>query len=452
MNGNKKTIDLNELMRRPAFRCACGKTHSAHLKEALICEGAIQRLSPFVRNYGGTKVYVLADENTFAAAGRQALQELTEEGVPYTLHLFGKERAEPDEKMIGAAFAHFDHSCDMILAVGSGVINDISKIVAKTTGHPLITVATAPSMDGYASSTSSIVRDGLKVSVESACPAVIIGDLNVLKNAPLQMIRAGLGDMLAKYISVTEWRIGQIVTGEYYCEDVAALIRAALKTCVDNARGILTREPAAVKAVMEGLILSGVAADWAGVSRPVSGVEHYFSHIWDMRALEFGSPFDLHGVQCGIGTLYALRGYRRLQSLSPDEAAGKAAFAAFDREALFGRLRALLGNAADPMISAARTADRYDPEKHAARLKTICGRWNEILAVIREELPPFEEIKALLTEIGAPVNPADIGLPNSDAPAVFAATKDIRDKYILSTLAFDIGALDEIAEEMKHEN
>ena len=97
MNENEKAMDLNALMQRPAFVCACGKTHSAHLKETLICEGAIRRLSPYVRKYGGTKVYILADENTFAAAGKQVLHDLAEESIPFTLHCFGKERVEPDE-------------------------------------------------------------------------------------------------------------------------------------------------------------------------------------------------------------------------------------------------------------------------------------------------------------------------------------------------------------------
>ena len=452
MNAQNTVIDLNALMRRPPFRCACGKVHSAHLKEALVCEGAIGQLPAYIKKYGGTRVYILADENTFAAAGREVTNALAGADVPYTMHRYGKERAEPDEKMVGAAFLHFDHRCDAVVAVGSGVINDVSKIVAKMTGLPLITVATAPSMDGYASSTSSIVRDGLKVSVDSACPTEVLGDLDVLKNAPLQMIRAGLGDMLAKYISVCEWRIGRIVTGEYYCEEVAALIRAALKTCVDNARGILSRDPAAVRAVMEGLILSGIAADWAGVSRPVSGVEHYFSHIWDMRALEFDTPFDLHGIQCGVGTLYALRGYERLRTMLPDAAAARAAFDAFDKDAWFQTLREYLGRAALPMIGAAETSDRYDPAKHAARLERICGRWDEILAVIREELPAFAQIKALLTGLGAPIDPADMGLPNEEAPLVFKITGDIRDKYILSTLAWDLGVTDEIAAVFEEEN
>ena len=109
------------------------------------------------------------------------------------------------------------------------------------------------------------------------------------------------------------------------------MVRAALRACVDNADGVVARDPKAVRAVMEGLVLSGVAADWAGVSRPVSGVEHYFSHIWDMRALEFGSPFDLHGIQCGIGTLYALRGYEALAKTTPNPERANRRFAAFDR-------------------------------------------------------------------------------------------------------------------------
>lgn len=439
-------VSIEDLIRRPAFRCACGKTHAAHLKDALIAPGAVEHTAAFIKKYGGSRAYILADENTFAAAGEAVLRDLDANGIGYTLHRFGKERAEPDEKLIGSAVLHFDRACNCVLAVGSGVINDTAKIVAKMTGLPLITVATAPSMDGYASSTSSVVRDGLKVSVDSVCPTAIVGDLDILGKAPRHMILAGLGDMLAKYVSVCEWRIGRIVTGEYYCGDVAALIRAALGTCVENAGGILSGDPAAVKAVTEGLILSGIAADWAGVSRPVSGVEHYFSHVWDMRALEFGTPFDLHGIQCGIGTLYALKGYEALKKITPDPARARANFAAFDRETWARSLREFLGSAAEPMIAAAATADRYDPEKHERRLHNICARWEDILAVIEEELPAAGTLKNLLEDLGAPCTPARIGLPDGEIPATFRATLDIRDKYILSTLAWDLGILDDIAE------
>lgn len=433
------------LIARGRFACPCGKTHGAHLKEAVVKSGAIKELPRVLRGYGGAKAYVLCDRNTFAAAGNQTLAALEEAGIGYTIFHFPEERTEPDEKAVGAAFLHFDHACDILVGVGSGVVNDIGKIVAKMTGLPYVIVATAPSMDGFASSTSSVVRDGLKVSVDSKCPDAVIGDTDILKNAPLLMIQSGLGDMLAKYVSVCEWRIGQIVTGEYYCEEVAAMIRAALKKCVDNAAGIVTRDPAAVEAVMEGLILSGIAADYAGVSRPVSGVEHYFSHLWDMRALAFGTPWSLHGVQCGVGTVLALRGYERLVQLAPDKEKATAAFAAFDRDRWFGQIREYLGGAAQAILQTAPASDRYNAQKHAERLDHIVARWDDILQVVREELPSSKEIEKLLNTIGAPVSSADFGVPVNENALTFMMTKDIRDKYILSTLLFDMGELEETA-------
>ena len=443
----KQHDSVRELIARGRFACPCGKEHGAHLKEAIVTSGAIKELPRVVKGYGGTRAYLLCDRNTFAAAGEQTLAALDGAGIGHTAFTFPEERTEPDEKAVGAAFLHFDHACDILIGIGSGVVNDIGKIVAKMTGLPYVIVATAPSMDGFASSTSSVVRDGLKVSVDSKCPDAVIGDTDILKEAPPLMLQAGLGDMLAKYISVCEWRIGCLVTGEYYCETVAAMIRAALRKCVDNAGGLMIRDPKAVEAVMEGLILSGIAADYAGVSRPVSGVEHYFSHLWDMRALEFGTPWSLHGVQCGVGTVLALRGYERLVQLKPEKDKALAAFARFDRQAWYGRIKAYLGNAAGPILQTADGSERYDPEKHARRLDNIVARWDEILQIIREELPSSHAVETLLRSIGAPVSSADFGVPTDENALTFMMTKDIRDKYILSTLLFDIGELDGTAEQ-----
>lgn len=430
---------VTELIKKPAFRCACGKEHRAHLKDAVVRPGAVELLSEYAKKYGGSRAFVIADENTFAAAGEKVTNNLLENGIPFTRFTYGKERIEPDERALGSLLLHFDHRCDILIAIGSGVLNDITKIVAKLSGLPFIVVATAPSMDGFASSTSSVIRGGLKVSVDSACPDVVIGDTDVLKDAPLPMLRAGLGDMLAKYTSLCEWRIGRVVTGEYYCEEVARMIRAAVKKCVDNASGILTRDPAAVDAVMEGLIVSGIAADWAGVSRPVSGTEHYFSHLWDMRALEFGTPWSLHGIQCGIGELLTLEKYEELKKTRPDKNRALSFFEEFDKDAWFGRIRAYLGKSAEAIIDGASGSDRYDKEKHAERVENICENWDDILRIVDEELPSYETLDGILKTIDAPRKPSDIGIPDGETPLAFRMTRDIRDKYILSSLMWDMG-------------
>ena len=257
-------------------KCSCGKVHDVAIDEVVVGKGVIARLPEFVEKYGAKKPFVLADKNTYAAAGEAVIGILKDKGIAYASYVFQADALEPNEEAVGSAVMHFDASCDLIIGVGSGVINDIGKILSNVTGRKYIIVGTAPSMDGYASATSSMSMDGLKVSLNSRCADVIIGDIDILKQAPVHMLKAGLGDMLAKYVSIAEWRIANIITGEYYCERVAQLIRRALKKCVDNAEGLLKRDEAAVEAVFEGLVIGGVAMAYAGVSRPASGVEHYF--------------------------------------------------------------------------------------------------------------------------------------------------------------------------------
>ena len=171
----------------------------------------------------------------------------------------------------------------------------------------------------------------VKESLYNACPQAILADTDVLKTAPEVMLQAGLGDMLAKYVSVCEWRISHLVTGDAYCEEIAGLVRASLRKIVEHAEGLMRREDAALEAVIEGLVLSGVAMAFAEISRPASGLEHYFSHMWEMKALREGTAGDLHGIQVGVGTLLTLWIYEHLLNFDTvDRAKAEKAMAAFD--------------------------------------------------------------------------------------------------------------------------
>ena len=299
-------------------------------------------------------------------------------------------------------------------------------------------------MDGYASATSSMSIDGLKVSLPSKCAEVIIGDIDILKNAPMKMLRAGLGDMLAKYVSICEWRIGNIIMGEYYCESRAELVRGALKKCVDNADALLKRDEEAVKAVFEGLVIGGVAMAYAGVSRPASGVEHYLSHIWDMRGLELGTSVDLHGIQCAIGTLISAKLYEQVKQIKPDREKALKYAKEFNFNKWSDELKAFMGKGADTMLAQEAKEQKYNTEKHKERLEIIIENWDKILEIINEELPSASEIENLLDKIEAPKTPAEIGIDNELIPMTFKASKDIRYKYVLSHLAWDLGIIDEI--------
>ena len=429
-------------------RCSCGKIHTAAIDDVIIGNGVISRLPAIIEKYGAKKPFILADVNPFAAAGKAVCYILDARGIGYSRHIFPDSALEPDEKAVGAAFMHYDPACDVIVGVGSGVINDIGKILSNVSGRKYIIVATAPSMDGYASATSSMSMDGLKVSLNSRCADVIIGDIDILKQAPEHMLKAGLGDMLAKYISIAEWRIGSLITGEYYCERVAQLIRTALKKCVDNAQGLLKREDAALQAVFEGLVIGGVAMAYAGVSRPASGCEHYISHMLDMRGEEFNTPTDFHGTQCATATYIVTKLYEKIKAITPDESKAISRMADFKYEDRAKELRRYLGKAAESMISLEAKEKKYDLGKHAARLEVILEKWDDILRIIDEELPSVEEFEAILDSIEAPKTLEEIGLDSSTLAMTLKSTKDIRDKYVLPRLLWDIGELDEVCEKV----
>ena len=436
-------MTLHELTSPDGISCSCGKIHSCSVDSIICRSGAVNEIPAVIRSYSAKNVFVLCDKNIYLAAGEKVCRILEKEGIAFTLCVLPEEKPAPDERTVGSAIMHFDTSADMIVAVGSGVVNDTGKILAAVSKIPYCIVATAPSMDGYASATSSMERNGLKVSLPSKAANVIIGDTDVLKNAPLPMLSSGLGDMLAKYVSICEWRISAIVTGEYYCEFVAELIRSALKKCVSNAEGLMKREEAAVEAVFEGLCIGGIAMTLAGLSRPASGVEHYISHVWDMRALEFGASSDFHGTQCALGTLVSVKLYGELAGITPNRDKALRFAQNFNKSAHFEALEKLLGHGSRVMIAQDAKEQKYSLQGHAQRLSRILDNWDGILSVIKEELPSSAELKTLMDSAGLPSDLKTLGF-EENIDEVFRATKDIRDKYVLSRLIWDLGLEDEI--------
>ncbi|NLC42922.1 MAG: sn-glycerol-1-phosphate dehydrogenase [Clostridiales bacterium] len=437
---------MNSLFREGGFSCKCGKHPLTDVKEVSVGHGALRQLPELVRKYGGRKPFLIADRNTYQAAGEKVESLLKEQGIDFSSYIYPQEHLEPDEFAVGQATMNFDKSCDFIVAVGSGTINDISKIIAMVTDLPFIIVGTAPSMDGFASNTSSMISNGVKITLQSACPVAILADLDIVCQAPKKMLQAGLGDMLAKYVSICEWRISNLINGEYYCEEVASLVRRSLKRCIESIEAMESGDSQAVENVIEGLILSGVAMGFAGISRPASGIEHYFSHIWDMRSLEFQTNSDLHGIQVGIGTVLALKIYSQVVGIKPNKAKALKYAEQFDHEKHNDFMREFLGTSAENLILLEKKEGKYDKDKHRERLDIILAKWQEILNIIDEELPTTDEVVNLLTSLEAPVDPSALGFTKEDVRKALMATKDIRDKYSVSRLLWDLGMLEELAD------
>ena len=423
--------------------CSCGKEH-IFTSKVVTEKGAVNKLPEILAEMNLKSAFIIADKNTYQAAGQRVLEILKSTGIKTEKYIFTKEAIEPDETNVGLAVMNFDPTFDVVIGVGSGVINDISKIVSNISCKKYIIVATAPSMDGYASATSSMTMEGLKISLKSKCADVIIGDTDILCNAPIKMMLSGFGDMIAKYVSICEWRISNLITGEYYCEEVAELVRSSLKKCIDNVDGLLKRDENAVNAIFEGLVICGAAMKFAGISRPASGVEHYLSHIWDMRGAEFNTDVELHGIQCAVGTLIALKLYEKIKNISPDKEKALEYAQSFSYVKWSGELREFLGKGAESMIALEEKEQKYNLESHKKRLDIITSRWDEIIKIISDELPSSDKLLELFQKIGMPKTVKDIGIDEKIVTLTFKAAKDIRDKYVLPRLCWDLGILDEI--------
>ena len=422
------------------FECSCGKTHKTPLSYADISSGAIEKLPLVMKKLGVNRAYLIADENTYEAAGKTARKLLENAGIGVTVHLLGVEdgfeRPEPTEQTLGNLVMGYDAKCGAITGVGGGVVNDMGKLLSKLGHIPYIYIPTAPSMDGYVSDSSSVIYNGVKSSVPSKCPDALICDTDIIAKAPKKLVLAGIGDMAAKLVSICEWRISALVTGEYYCDQVADIMRKYCRLVLRNAEAAVNGDREAIKSIAEGLTLAGTAMTFAGVSRPASGVEHYYSHLWDMRCLFEKRQCELHGIQVGIGTVLSLRKYEKLKDIKPDPKKAADAAKNFDRKKWESGVREYFGPSADTIIKLEDKEGKYDPEKVLQRQKVIFENWDKILQIVGEELITAKQLEELFVKIGHPTRPEQIG---ENGETAFEHTGDIRDKYILSRLLYDIG-------------
>lgn len=345
------------------YSCACGKSHKVDIQAIRVGSGVIQELPGILRDLGASHIFLVADNYTFEAAGRQVEQLLDQAGLAYHKRVFQTETPlVPNEYALGSVLAAMTSQDDMLLAVGSGTLNDVTKYVSARTGIPYVIAATAPSMDGYASTVAPTILDGFKTTLPAVYPAAIVADVDILKDAPMPMLTAGFGDIIGKFTSLADWRLSHQLNGEYYCPEVAGVIEAAVETCAANAQALAQREPQAIQAVTEALILSGLAMGMVGVSRPASGAEHQMAHYWEMDALRRGEEHPLHGNAVGVGTVLAASLYEMAAEYLPQ------GFAAPDKGQILACLQAA-GSCADPKELGIRRELCLESLLHAMELR-----------------------------------------------------------------------------------
>lgn len=422
--------------------CACGKVHSCNIEDIIIESGALNRLPEVLSRHAFQKIVVVSDCNTEAVAGKQVKEILTGAGFSYDEVLFDEEELIPNEYATGSLIMSLPVGCDLILAVGGGTINDLCRMCSAKMGVPYYILATAASMDGFASNVAPMVMKNLKTTFEVGMPAVIIGDLDIMKDAPLVMTAAGAGDVLGKYVCLTDWKLSSLITGEYHCEYVESLIRDSIEAVVNSVDGALAKDPASVAGLMEGLVLSGIAMSYVGNSRPASGSEHHLSHYWEMMSLLKGSHGALHGTKVGIGTVLGLCMYRHLPEFLTDEKLD-AKRTPFDREAWDETIRKVYFQAASSVLALEDKVEKNSDENVKLRKAALKEHREEILSLI-EALPSAEEIRQMLIKLNAAYLPEQIQVTEEQVRNSVWYAKDLRNRYGLLQVIHDL----EIAEDM----
>jgi len=425
--------------------CACGRKHRSRVETIEIKKNVIEHeMVDFLQSKGYKKLTVVCDKNTYRVAGERVFGTLDGAGIADHPHCFVEEQVLQNEHFIGNLAMGMALDCDLILAVGSGTINDICRYVSAVAGKEYRVVGTAPSMDGYISGGSALIYNNLKLTFETHTPIAVFLDPQILSHAPKDMIAAGVGDLLGKINCLTDWRLSRIVNGEWHCDFISDIVDTAVGKVVENSDRIDACEDEAIAELVEGLLLSGVCMDFAENSRPASGCEHHMSHFWEMRYLLEGREAVFHGTKVGIGTVIALRAYEYVASLDPDferiETLKRKPFARWEEEIL----QAFLG-ASDEIVELEKKSGKNSPEKWSRRLAATKEHWQEIKKMAGETVKS-KVVYDILKQLDAPVKPHEIGVPRDMARQAILYAKEIRDRYTVLQLLWDLGELERFAD------
>jgi glycerol-1-phosphate dehydrogenase [NAD(P)+] len=283
---------------------------------AIVIEpAALKQTGLYLTNSSISQVLLVADHRTYDAAGRELAGRLASDGLEVSLCLLEDQengQLPADETSIVQLMEALSPEHEALIAVGSGTIHDIVRFVSHRAGKRFISVPTAPSVDGFSSVGAPIILRGFKQTVPACAPEAIFADLHVLAAAPQSMVAAGFADMLGKYTSLADWRLGHLLFNEPYDSYAAQLTEQGLRLCVDHVADIAARSESGMRRLMEGLILSGIAMLSFGSSRPASGGEHHLSHFWEMSYLTEGRPALLHGAKVGVACVLMAELYERI--------------------------------------------------------------------------------------------------------------------------------------------
>lgn len=441
----ERTLTDTKAPPKPSLTDALGCTRET--RALVLGPGVLQEIGRiFHECFPGFRAVVVADANTMPLAGHAAARILTAAGIncaePF---VFTDPELFAEHGYVEQLEAALRPHTAVPIAVGSGTINDLVKLAAHRTARPsYLSVATAASMDGYTAFGASITYRGAKQTFACPAPRAVIADLDILRRAPPELTAAGYADLLAKVTAGADWLLADALAVDPIDPKAWSLVQGDLQDALADPAGARAGDGHALTRLIEGLMLGGLAMQWSRTSRPASGAEHQFSHLWDMEHHTHEGRTPSHGFKVGVATLAITALYEQLLRHPFDEidvARAVAAWPGADEAAARTRTLFARDAFADTALveTAAKHATRPELEAMLTRLRS---HWPELRARLRAQLLPLSEIRRRLAAVGAPTEPGDIGLTRERLRATYLRAQHIRRRFTVLDLAVRTGVLE----------
>ncbi len=422
-------------------------------KDLIIGENTVSRTAEmFLKLFPGSTAVIVADKNTWEVAGKAVLASLEEAGVPHEeSFIFTDDELYAEWKFVGQLKERLEKTDNIAIAVGSGVINDLTKYVSYLIGRKYMCVGTAASMDGYTAYGSSITKDGNKQTFDCPAPYGFVMDPVIAAAAPKELAASGYADLIAKIPAAADWLLADATGNEKVDQFAWDLVQDGLKEALSAPAAVHEGDVEMTYKLAEGLLMSGFAMQAIQSSRPASGTEHQFSHCWDMEDLCFEGRHVSHGFKVGIGTLASTASIeflleKDLSNLDIDKCVESWKSWEDQEKEIHEVFAGMPGHLARALKE---TKDKYvSKEELRAQLEALKAAWPELSGKIREQIISFDEVHDNLRLVGAPYEPEHIGVTRERMKRTFSFIPYMRSRYTNIDVVYRCGYLPELTERL----
>ena len=407
-------MDIKQ-MTKGIHDCACGKDHNCPIDHVEIGVGVLPKIVDICHAF--SNILLVADQNTYRVCGQEVHTLLGSKVEQLVLFQTGDKLLIPDEVALDAIQAKVSEKTQLIVGVGSGVINDLCKQISFDNHLPYYIVATAPSMDGYASVGAALILKGMKVTTTAHSPKAILADAKVLKDAPMDMLQAGFGDIVGKYSCLNDWKLSALINGEYICQQVYDIVYETAQKVEKLAEGVKNRDEEAVCALMDALVVVGIAMAYVNNSRPASGSEHHLSHFFEITGILDNTTYFSHGIDVIYSAVVTAAIREKLLSVTPHPYQ-------HDQAAWDSVIEDIYSASAEEVKKLQAKLNWYN----TADFENVKAKWEQIKAVLAEA-PNEEAMLKMVQSVGLDYKEfVDLyGQQKIDNAILYA--KDLKDRY-----------------------